>query len=214
MRASLLAITSVLIVSGCDLQPTNMPQPLPAGSAMKDSDADLPSMRNRFVRFEDMEPEQARRAREILARAEARAEDPAVRRRRALNETHPVRHAVSDGALPAGAVAVVIRDPASEWPRVVVLSRHSATDEALALADAALERDERAVPEPAGRRVLRVGWDRHVTTEAPTEVERTLLDLRHPHPTERWLMTPLLNAAERNPAVHIDGVGTVRFAEF
>lgn len=160
----------------------------------------------RFIRFEDMEPEQARRMRDLIARAERAREPASVKARRERNARHPVRYAVADERLPDGAVAAVVRDPHSVPARLVVISR-DADDLALYLADAARDRDEAAIASPHGRRLVLVMADQRLIIKSEIGSEAGTLDLLIPNPPGRELTALLLRAAAGGHAIRIAGIG-------
>jgi hypothetical protein len=162
----------------------------------------------RFVRFEDMDPEQAERMRDMIARAEKMPEPAPVRLRRERNELHPVQYAVAANPLPGGAVAAVVRDARSAPARLIVISRN-ADDLALYLADAALDQDEEAVPNPIARRLVLVAADRRIVTHAERGTEIGTLDATFPASPGRELTAPLIHAAERGRTLQVAGVGLV-----
>jgi hypothetical protein len=162
---------------------------------------------NGFVAFEQMNPAEAQRMRDLIARASA---DDA---REARPRTPPPRYGVAASMFPTGAAAVVIR-PAGGGAPVVVFSPESVDDDALALADAALARDRRAVPDASGVRVLHVARDGSVDVRVGAgSSERFHLDVVLHCPGGRSLTAPLVRAAERAAIVHVEGFGQVRFPE-
>src|SRR5688572_5782071 len=77
-------------------------------------------------------------------------EERRAMRERTADGVPPGAVAVVDGELPGGAAVLVIRDPASPTPRLLVVSGAAMDDVALFLGSAVLGEDEERVPEPAG----------------------------------------------------------------
>jgi hypothetical protein len=88
-----------------------------------------------------------------------------VEHREALYGHMPLQFGLIDGPLPDGASAVVVRMPAGPARRLIVFSVQSVTDLAFSVALHALREDERAVPEAAESRMLRVWPDQRVEGE-------------------------------------------------
>jgi hypothetical protein len=164
---------------------------------------------NRFIRFEDMDPEEAGRMRDMIARAEKAPVPASVQARRERNKLQPVRYGLSDQPLPGGAVAAVLREPEPEPMRLVVISRR-ADDRALFMGDIALDRDEDAVAEPRGSRLILVAADGTVVTQTSAGSHPAQLDVSIPDSCSRELIAPFLRAAEATPPVFVPGIGSVR----
>ena len=79
--------------------------------------------------------------------------------------------AVVDTPLPDGAVAKVVRDPASETPRLIVVSRQNVDDEALLLGQFLLTQSEINHLEVGEKRTITVWRDRRYTVESGGKVE-------------------------------------------
>jgi hypothetical protein len=167
---------------------------------------------NRFISFEEMAPEEAERMRDMIARAEKAPEPASVRARRERNELQPVQYAVTDERLPEGAVAAVVRDPSATLARLVVLSRN-AGDVALYLADATLDQDEKAVPNPPARRLVFVTADRRLVIQKGRGTEIGTLDVTLPASPGRELTAPLVQAADRGRTIQVAGIGPVMLPE-
>lgn len=72
---------------------------------------------------------------------------------------------VAADPLPEGAIAKVVRDPAAEHPRLLVVSRAGLDDEVLALAQFILMQSEMNTPELATRREITIWRDRRYRVE-------------------------------------------------
>lgn len=153
----------------------------------------------RLVRYEELDPEEARRMRAMVARAEEAI--TAAEADRA--DANPVRYAISAGALPGNSVAALVR---GENTRIVVLAPDG-DDRVLALADAALDR--LALVE--GPHLVLISRDGSVTGMGSPQIAR--LDLNIPVSTRQFLTRPMYDRALARPAVEIAGIGAVHFVD-
>lgn len=83
---------------------------------------------------------------------------------------------VAADPLPDGAVAQVIRDPAAEHPRLIVVSRGEVDDEVLALAQLILTRSEMNTPDLPARREITVWRDRRYRVQEGGSVRDGSID--------------------------------------
>ena len=125
-------------------------------------------------------------------------------------DAHPVRLAVTSEELPAGAIAMVVRDPGSRTPRLLVFSEQSLDDAAFILADMALRRDERVHVGAGTRRVLLVARDQSVRTADGAHLGE--LGLENVFGGSRHFTARLLDEARIRPETLVPGVGRVRLA--
>jgi hypothetical protein len=170
-----------------------------------------PLSQNGFVPYEAMAPAEANRLGEMVRRAERTQPTPSEIARRELMRRYPVRYGISEHPLPHGAVAMLVLDRESAWPRSIVLST-SATDGSLALADAAMKREAGSLVGSAGPRVLFVKSDQHVITPTGEAVAGRALYLHQPHAESRLLVQRLVASAAAGAVERLEGV-EVRFAQ-
>lgn len=153
----------------------------------------------RFVRYSELDPEEAARMRVMVARVEA--ESAATSADHA--EAQPVRYAIGAGALPGNSAAVLVL---TAQGRTIVLAP-DADDRVLAMADAALDRLEGT----AGHRLVLVARDGSFTPMGTPG--RVRLDLTIPVSSHDYLTRPMRDRARSRPAVEIAGVGAVHFVD-
>lgn len=116
--------------------------------------------------------------------------------------------AVVDHELPGGALAQVIRDPASQTPRLLVVSRRTVDDEALLLAQFLLRQSEINRPEVSERRVISVWRDRRYTVEVSGRVETGVFNFTYLRPAgERVEADGLLARAAAIGLTNVPGIG-------
>jgi len=152
----------------------------------------------RFVRYSELDPQEAARMRAMVARAEdeSAATNPSA-------DAGPVRYAIGAGALPGNSAAVLVLTPQA---RTIVLAPDG-DDRVLAMADAALNRVEGV----AGHRLVLIARDGSFTTRGTPG--RVRLDLTIPVSTQDYLTRPMRDLARSRPTVEIAGVGPVHFVD-
>jgi hypothetical protein len=194
---------------GCNRETRDQPHSVTEASMRGDSNERSRAHEAQFVAFDEMDPELAIRMEEMVSRVEDKPLPYASKLRRERNRSQPVRYGVSDQPLPGGAVAAVLREPEPAPMRLVVISPR-ADDRALFLGDIALDRDEDAVPEPEGSRLILIAEDGGVVMQARSGSDSAQLDVSIPDSCSRELISPFLHAAESSPPISVPGIGTVR----
>lgn len=159
----------------------------------------------RYVAPENVDPAIAATRREAEARAHRQLERDAEA---ASLGAGSVRFAITTAELPGGAVAIVVRDPSSRTPRLVVFSERTLDDAAFVLADMALRRDEQIHARNGERRVLLVARDQSVRSGAGADLGA--LGLQNVFSGSRHFAARLLDDARAQPETFIAGVGNVR----
>jgi hypothetical protein len=206
-----------LAASACDrpisTAPASRPGPLTDAVMNDRANASIPPPDGGFIPFDQMEPGAAERARSLLAAAERMPVPASVRARRERERRDPVRHAVSEGPLPGGAIAAVVRAPGSVPARLIVISSAAADDRAMFFADAALDRDEVSEPEPTGRRIGFVHADGRVEWRGTGDTEFRVLGLGIASSPGRHFIATIARAAESGPILDVPGLGLIRIAE-
>jgi hypothetical protein len=163
-----------------------------------------------YIQPEDVDPEMVRTRDIVRARARRQLERDGIERVREVNRATPMHYAMSSVDLPGEAVAMIVRDPAARYGRLIIFSEQNVDDAALVMADVALERDERDHPKVGNRRVLFVTRDQRVKTDRGAD-EGTL-GLQHSFSGQRILVSQLIQATKNAAAleVDVDGVGPVK----
>lgn len=119
--------------------------------------------------------------------------------------------AILEEKLPNGAIARVVRDPGSEFSRLLIVSRQDVDDEVLALAENILQRSEMNQPDLVTARTITVWRDRRVVvSEGEKEWSGTY--------NYTWLMPAgkrgdadrLLQRGEQAATIRIAGLGSAR----
>jgi hypothetical protein len=167
---------------------------------------EAPLARNGFIPYEAMNPEDATRLREMVRRADRSRQTPDMLARQEFVRRNPVRYGITSQVLPHGAVAMLVLDSNSPWPRTVILSAELATDGSLALADAALRREEGILASSPNGRVLLVRSDKRVVTTGGDPAPGGALNVHQPNSGSRSLVRRLVEAAAGAPVVTLAGV--------
>ena len=205
MRPLLSLIGLAVIASACDTKAFMTSTPTPAMEKRGRGEERIPQGGARFVSPGELSKEQIRA---VEAHASEIEEETAQRRVR--NSQSPERYGFVSKPLPDGAVAVVVRDPASPIQRMHLYSEQSFSDLAHILALAALDVDEKQVPTTTERRLLYVFSDQRVRIVASEKAEELQLGVHLTDPNQRVLSGLILRALPQASTMSVRGFGTVR----
>jgi hypothetical protein len=208
-----LSLLLVVLSVGCRDQATAertpaTPSPLPSPSMSADKKSGLNDFD--FYSAEDnwagMSPEQRR---EMRRRTERKGANANTHR----NTEPSIAVAVTSDVLPENVASIVVRDPASPTPRLLVLSRGNLTDRALFLAVGALAWDEQQHPSTTAPREVRIMLDgRAVSLSDGMQQQIQLPEI----PTSRqlWFVNRLRVTSDSVQSLDIPGIGRADLIRF
>lgn len=159
--------------------------------------------------IEKVAPERAERLRAIM---EGRGGPVFDRFAKVVRRGAPALAVMPSANLPAPWIAMVVRDPASPTPRLIVLPDKGPTDRTLSLAQGALQLDEMKHLDITTRRVMRVHPDGRVQVSLAGGEEwfSSLVEEHVSNPQEDRTVRRLLSGQANAERVEIPDVGEVR----
>lgn len=127
-------------------------------------------------------------------------------------QTHMPAVGLSEGASLDGAVARIVRDARSEYPRLIILNRSRLDEHAFLIARSILLRDVAQFPQPQTTRVITLWGDLKQSIEANGEVQwkRSQAIVVRPSDPERMSARMRAYIAKERDGADIDVVGTGR----
>lgn len=136
--------------------------------------------------------------------------DPRIRAWYASVKLGEPAYAVSEAALPENAAAIVIRDPGSPTPRLIVISQRSVDDVVLGMARHALRVSETGYPTISHKRTIVLWADQRfrVTTEEGTRQGN--FEFSWLSPDRHKISKQLLARATGTRMTALPGIGSVR----